>query len=57
MNNSDKIVSPGTGKGPSQSASPLSQSRGGADPTNINSSSHGVGVNPTNSKSSDKGHA
>jgi hypothetical protein len=56
MSNSDKIVSPGTGQGPSQSASPLSERRGGADPSNVNTSAHGPGVNPTNSSSSDKGH-
>jgi hypothetical protein len=28
--------SPGTGKGSSDSASPLSQSRGAADPSNVN---------------------
>jgi hypothetical protein len=31
----DTVKSPGTGKGPTQSASPLSQRNGGADPNNI----------------------
>ncbi len=31
----DSFKSPGTGKGPTDSSSPLSQSRGGADPNNV----------------------
>ena len=35
MPQSNKINSPGTGKGPTSSHSPLSQRNGGADPNNI----------------------
>ncbi len=31
----ESVKSPGTGKRPTDSSSPLSQSRGGADPTNV----------------------
>jgi hypothetical protein len=33
----DSFDSPGTGKGPTESASPLSQRNDGADPRNVNS--------------------
>jgi hypothetical protein len=35
MASKDNIKSPGTGKGPSQSASPRLKREGGADPKNI----------------------
>ncbi len=48
--------SPGTGKGPTSSQSPLSERRGSADPTPLGGGSIGNN-NPTNSSGKDQGHS